>query len=516
MVVTLLLLTCGTNACFHVAKTLKEKFPEKFRIIGCDINLQWMIPTSPYLDVYYQCPYTSNENYYPLILDICKKERVDYLLPSFDADQGLFYAENKDLEELGVKSFGISEKIKDIYGSKVKTNQFLESIGLPTPKMYDISTIQATKEYFVKPQNGVGSIGAKVSSGIDLLKFYDKNLIIQDICKEPEVTLECFNYQGEIYSVARLRLGRKSGVCTKTKIYQDKKLTEFAKKFSQSVQLPHIFNIQFMQNPNGEYVITDVNLRTAGGMSLSYTAGWDEVSALAKIMLGEDDVTSTVDIHIKEQYIIRAYTDIVTKQIGKKVGFDLDGTLLDSRKRHEILMQDILQSRGISIDASDLIKFKSGGANNIAWLQSKGIPTEEISSVNQEWIEKIESDNYLNLDKLYPDTIDKLKRLSKNNSLYLVTARCNEEGVIKQLQDLGIKQYFEDICVVPSGKNSSKLKSDYLIDNGIEIFVGDTEVDMEAAKNAGCNFYACYDGFRSKSFWSNYDVLQFNEKNIQQ
>ena len=35
---TLLLLTCGTNACYHIAKRLKELFGEKFRIVGTDIN----------------------------------------------------------------------------------------------------------------------------------------------------------------------------------------------------------------------------------------------------------------------------------------------------------------------------------------------------------------------------------------------------------------------------------------------------------------------------------------------
>lgn len=49
----------------------------------------------------------------------------------------------------------------------------------------------------------MGSIGAKAMSGDVLLGHYDSNLIIQEICSEPEITLECFNYDGKVYSIAR-------------------------------------------------------------------------------------------------------------------------------------------------------------------------------------------------------------------------------------------------------------------------------------------------------------------------
>ena len=73
--------------------------------------------------------------------------------------------------------------------------------------------------------------------------------------------------------------------------------------------------MQFMKNCSGEYVCTDLNLRTAGGMTLSYAAGWDEVSALANIMLGKDEssILQTVNKKICEQYVVRHYEEVVTK-----------------------------------------------------------------------------------------------------------------------------------------------------------------------------------------------------------
>ena len=124
------------------------------------------------------------------------------------------------------------------------------------PQMFSLNEIERSRQYFVKPKDEVGSVGAKVMSGGDILAHYNSNLIIQEICSEPEITLECFNYDGIVYSIARKRLASKSGVCTKTKVFSDKELTAIAQKFADSVQLPHIFNLQFMTNMNGEKVIT--------------------------------------------------------------------------------------------------------------------------------------------------------------------------------------------------------------------------------------------------------------------
>lgn len=504
--VTLLLLTCGTNACYHVSKRLKECFGDRIRIVGTDINKEWMISTGPSLDAFYQCPLSADQTYYPFIKDICAKEHVDYIMPSFDADQRLFYKGNTELDALGVTSLGISEKLLKIYASKEATNEFLISHQLHTPKCYRLEEIETDKEYFCKPRNGVGSIGARKMKGSEIIAVHDPDLLIEEICHEPEVTLECFNFNGQVYTVARERLGISKGVCTKTRVYYDEHLTSIAQKFADCIELPYIFNLQFMKGGDGGWKITDVNLRTAGGMSLSYAAGWDEVVALGKIMLEEDNVVATVAKKTKEQYVIRAYTDIVTKQVEKRIAFDLDGTLLDSRKRHQVVMDYVLSERNISLDTSDLVSYKSAGENNLSWLQHKGVEKGLAREINDRWIELIEQEKFLVEDDLYPDAKEILDTLSKDNSLILLTARNNREGVMKQIERLGIKQYFDEICVVETSKQTPLLKSKILSEKNINEFHGDTESDMEAAFHSGCQFYATTRGFRSINFWNNLNV----------
>ena len=501
----LLLLSCGTNACFHIAKVLKEKFTKSFYIVGCDINKRWIIPTGEYLDEFYQVPFSTDESYYIFILDICRKEKIDYILPSFDNDQFLFSCDNQNLKRLGVRSLAINSTL-NFYRDKENTNAYLENIGIPVPKRYKKENVDEKTEYFVKPIHGVGSAGIHKETGKAIkesTEIKNNTCVIQELCFEPEYTLECFLYNDRIYSVVRNRIASKLGVCTKTRIFQDKKLEQYAYKLAENTELPYIFNMQFMKNQNDEYVCTDLNLRTAGGMSLSYAAGWDEVSALAHIMLGSDErkIVSMVDKRIPEQYIIRHYEDSVTKIVKKRIGFDFDGTLLDSRKRHEIVMSDVLKKHKIELDTSDLVSFKADGHNNIDWLLSKGISESIAKKVNSEWINLIEKSEYLQADFLYPNVIDILKELSKDNDLFLITARKNKVNAYKQIKQLGIEQYFSKVSVVDICGDTPILKLIELQKYQVDCFIGDTESDYKAAMNAKIGFKAVSYGFRTEKYW---------------
>lgn len=506
--IRLLVLSCGTNANYHITKTLKERFGDVFCIIGIDINKRWQISNSIYLDAFFQCPLSSEEGYYQFVLDVCRKNKIDCVLPSYDGDQLLFYDGNPDLVEMNIISLGICSQIKDVYKNKMAMNNFLSNNHFLIPRVFSKTEISNEEVYFVKPMNGNGSIGTRLMYGKEIGEEVISSNLIEEVCCEPEITLECFLYKGKVYSVARQRLAQKSGVCTKAKVYNDKELTAIAQHFADMLPLPHIFNLQFMCNSRGEYVITDVNLRPAGGMSLSFAAGWDEVGALANVMLhsSDEEVIKHVQPVVHEQYVMRAYSDIVTKKVEKRIAFDLDGTLLDSRKRHEIVMDDVLSEFGIELATDDLLPFKLEGHTNIDWLVQKGIDKGTARSVQKRWVELIEKENYLFSDKLYEGIIPYLEQLSKTNELFLITGRNNASNAKKQIAQLGISQFFTEVKIVSSNPEISKAKAGFLIENKIDEMVGDTESDLKAARMANCKFKAVVYGFRSEVFWNQYHV----------
>lgn len=196
----------------------------------------------------------------------------------------------------------------------------------------------------------------------------------------------------------------------------------------------------------------------------------------------------------------------------KRIVFDLDGTLLDSRQRHTTLLGDVCAELEIPITERMLegyLPSKLTGVNTRRYLtQFCGFSEEESKQCSTLWEERIENWEYLTQDILYPDTIEILSTLKKTDrfELILLTARKNKAMLMRQLDWLGILQIFSDVCCVSpaqakAGKRNILKKLEH-----ISCMVGDTEVDYSAAIYAGCPFYALARGFRGKNYWNEQGV----------
>lgn len=198
----------------------------------------------------------------------------------------------------------------------------------------------------------------------------------------------------------------------------------------------------------------------------------------------------------------------------RTIALDFDGTLLDSRLRHSHVLKDILDDLGYSYDVSDLVVYKSNGKNNKDYLLEKGIDREAVDLIQKMWIDRIENETYLKDDILYEDTISFLESLSVNNKLILITARANKKGLKDQLNSLGLTYFFQKIIIVETGISAIEGKALQLLENNVNLMIGDTEVDMEACLKAKVKFIALNRGFRSSSFWNRRCVDSCNALNL--
>ena len=180
-----------------------------------------------------------------------------------------------------------------------------------------------------------------------------------------------------------------------------------------------------------------------------------------------------------------------------KIIFDLDGTLICSKKRLYELFCNLTQSRDLSF--SDYWNLKYIGNSNQDILRERFDYTKaEISNFVNGWMKKIESDYYLEMDTLIDGTIEFLERIIQNNSLYICTARQSTCQVAKQLESLSISKYFENIFVTEQ-KNS---KAELLKNSGLKFtkhdwIIGDTGHDIITGKEIGINTCAVLSGFMS-------------------
>lgn len=196
-----------------------------------------------------------------------------------------------------------------------------------------------------------------------------------------------------------------------------------------------------------------------------------------------------------------------------RIVFDFDGTLLDSRRRHIVVLAEAFHLVTGKVITKKLLDgylcAKSRGMNTYQYLCSNaGLEREIAKLVSDKWRELIELPENLMCDFLYGDSKHCLEELKSTCQLFLISARSREALFQKQVVDLGIKDYFEEIiCVSPENAIDSKYAK--LIKTKACLVVGDSEIDQEAAIKAGILFYALNRGFRHKSYWESKKVKSY-------
>jgi phosphoglycolate phosphatase-like HAD superfamily hydrolase len=128
----------------------------------------------------------------------------------------------------------------------------------------------------------------------------------------------------------------------------------------------------------------------------------------------------------------------------------------------------------------------------------------------QLWCERIELPETLADDRTQPGAIEQLAKWKQTGvRVILVTARRNPENTRDQLQFLGITPLLRGISVTaPSAGAAGKAAGARSVAGSIEtsdaLWVGDTEMDMEAAQIVGCRAWAITDGLRTSDFLASF------------
>ncbi len=198
------------------------------------------------------------------------------------------------------------------------------------------------------------------------------------------------------------------------------------------------------------------------------------------------------------------------------VGFDLDGTLLNTDKRHKLVLRDIAAEYNIELSNDELDNYLSLKKNGLSGLQVlTDMQLVHASDIHQEWIKRIEFEEYLSLDSLYDDAINTLETLSLNKqcSLYLVSLRNRPANAIKQVEKLGLSRFFKKIYFEKHKELKGHCKS-FVGDVAYNWIVGDSEIDYIWAKNKSAKFYALGRGSRSETYWNAIGVNSFRNLDL--
>lgn len=195
-----------------------------------------------------------------------------------------------------------------------------------------------------------------------------------------------------------------------------------------------------------------------------------------------------------------------------RVIFDFDGTLINSKKRHIVVLKDAIQKlygKERNWDLADYMSCKRNGLSTRDFLQSHfSLAPKEISEIVSFWTNHIEDNEYLELDVLFSETVSILEWLHDHNiCINLLTARKNKAGLMHQLIRCDIIDFFSSISIVDPF-NAYQEKQE-LIEGMImpeDIIVGDTEIEHRIATSLNARSIMLSRGFRSKEFWKTQGV----------
>ena len=116
------------------------------------------------------------------------------------------------------------------------------------------------------------------------------------------------------------------------------------------------------------------------------------------------------------------------------------------------------------------------------------------------WLSMIEQDNYLSLDKPFPNAPEVLRELRIGNRLTLVTLRHSRDGLDRQLEQLQLTALFDRVVSAPAVGQPAAFKASLiqrLAPASTGWLIGDTEADILAGKALGFTSCGVTSGLRS-------------------
>ncbi|MDX6403382.1 MAG: hypothetical protein QOH70_837 [Blastocatellia bacterium] len=190
----------------------------------------------------------------------------------------------------------------------------------------------------------------------------------------------------------------------------------------------------------------------------------------------------------------------------KTVVLDLDGPILDGQFRHYACYRKILVEHGYKpVSLENYWQMKRDRMDQRRQLAASRAETI-YADFKESWLASIEMPDMLALDRIQPGALEKLREWRVQGiRLALVTQRRHRDYLYDQLGRLKLDSLLNHVVVSDPGRSgigkSQQLKTE-VADISAEdcLWVGDTEVDIEAARSFGCPVWAVACGLRSKSY----------------
>jgi carbamoyl-phosphate synthase large subunit len=291
MAFTVLRTAAGSPVAPFVIRALKD-IPD-VRVVAVDSD-----PLScgfAFADRHYVVPRVQSPDFAEAMIEICRRESVDLLLPDLDEELGPLSKARDRFLSVGTRVVVSTSEALGECSDKYRTFRFFRTRGIPTPETCLAEHVAAGQSLcfplIVKPRSGRGSSDVFKADGPteleDLLRRVP-NALIQEFVDGVEYTIDTMSdLAGNfLYCSVRQRLATDSGISVKGRTVVNARLSELAKRIAEALPLVGPGCLQGIEDGEG-IKFTEINPRLGGGAALSIAAGAPMLTDLVRLARGE-------------------------------------------------------------------------------------------------------------------------------------------------------------------------------------------------------------------------------------
>lgn len=279
--IRILITGVGGDIGQSVIKCLKESSYKPY-LIGCDID--------PYAagkkdtDIFFQAPHARTvDEYFKFLAGIIKTTRLDYILPTSEAEIEFYDANREMLKEHHIILLINDTQIIKTFLNKYNTIEFFKKHGFDYPETYKLSEYRGELGFpvIVKPEKGSG--GKKIEilydeTDLNYIRQKHKDAVVQEIVGniDEEYTAGIFSDGCKIYSIAFRRYLGYGSLTKFAELTKNKDIESLAIHLARACNLKGSINVQMRKTERG-FIPFEVNPRLSSTVYFRHFFGFNDL-----------------------------------------------------------------------------------------------------------------------------------------------------------------------------------------------------------------------------------------------
>lgn len=319
------ILFCSVGRRCELLKDFRKTLGDKLKIVVTD-NSPYA-PALSFADVSYQVPLIFDPDYVPMIIEICKREKIDAITTLIDPEIAILAKNREKFEEIGVTVLAPYTDTAELAFDKYKMAKYLESKGIRTIKTYGTfeefneayNAKEITLPVFVKPRGGSGSVGARKIESMEILSEAmkeDPSLIIQELMTgndmDADIYVDTISHK-PVAIFSKKKISTTIGGANKTISFKDPALFEFVKEALEHFKFNGPLDMDLFYQ-DGQYYLSEINPRFGGAYLHAYGAGVDFPAMIYNNVINgkeNEDVVGKYD----ENVVMMMYDSVVIETL---------------------------------------------------------------------------------------------------------------------------------------------------------------------------------------------------------